>query len=335
MVCQTDCRITRLPLPFAYESTGTVTQFTNYLEPDARSREVFTFHRPEELIRLATLDNQVRSLLRKMPPLDHGQLWRVQIESHPQPGKVAGRQSPPVAHPDGHRQRQDVHGRQFLLPAHQVRQGQADPVPGGPQQPGQANAQRVPAVRQPRTTTTSSPRNTPSSISRRTPSTRPPRSASRRSSGSTRCSKAKRNSRKRTKKARCSRPNHRWSRNRCRSSTTDKIPIETFDFIIVDECHRSIYNVWRQVLEYFDAFLIGLTATPTQADHRLLQRQPRPGLHPRKGRGRWRECRLRRLPHRDADHQGRGHAGCKSRASSSPTATAAPKRRSSRNSTTT
>ena len=41
------------------------------------------------------------------------------------------------------------------------------------------------------------------------------------------------------------------------------MPIETFDFIIVDECHRSIYNVWRQVLEYFDAFLIGLTATPT------------------------------------------------------------------------
>ena len=51
--------------------------------------------------------------------------------------------------------------------------------------------------------------------------------------------------------------------SRCRSSTTPKIPIETFDFIVVDECHRSIYNVWRQVLEYFDAFLIGLTATPT------------------------------------------------------------------------
>jgi len=43
-----------------------------------------------------------------------------------------------------------------------------------------------------------------------------------------------------------------------------KIPIETFDFIITDECHRSIYNLWRQVLEYFDAFLIGLTATPSK-----------------------------------------------------------------------
>lgn len=40
------------------------------------------------------------------------------------------------------------------------------------------------------------------------------------------------------------------------------VPIEKFDFIITDECHRSIYNLWRQVLEYFDASLIGLTATP-------------------------------------------------------------------------
>jgi type I restriction enzyme R subunit len=42
------------------------------------------------------------------------------------------------------------------------------------------------------------------------------------------------------------------------------IPIETFDFIITDECHRSIYHLWRQVLEYFDAFIVGLTATPSK-----------------------------------------------------------------------
>ncbi len=41
-----------------------------------------------------------------------------------------------------------------------------------------------------------------------------------------------------------------------------KYPPEFFDCIIVDECHRSIYNVWSQVLEYFDSFIIGLTATP-------------------------------------------------------------------------
>lgn len=43
---------------------------------------------------------------------------------------------------------------------------------------------------------------------------------------------------------------------------TPKVPIEQFDFIVIDECHRSIYNLWKQVLDYFDAYLIGLTATP-------------------------------------------------------------------------
>ena len=42
-----------------------------------------------------------------------------------------------------------------------------------------------------------------------------------------------------------------------------KVPIETFDLIVTDECHRSIYGSWRQVLEYFDSYIVGLTATPS------------------------------------------------------------------------
>ena len=57
----------------------------------------------------------------------------------------------------------------------------------------------------------------------------------------------------------------------------EHLPIEAFDVIIVDECHRSIYGVWRQVLEYFDAFLIGLTP-PRQADVWLLQPEPGDGV---------------------------------------------------------
>jgi len=45
-------------------------------------------------------------------------------------------------------------------------------------------------------------------------------------------------------------------------SYNPRVPIESYDLVIIDECHRSIYGVWRQVLEYFDAFLVGLTATP-------------------------------------------------------------------------
>ena len=47
-------------------------------------------------------------------------------------------------------------------------------------------------------------------------------------------------------------------------SYNSEIPIGEFDFIVIDECHRSIYNKWKQVLDYFDAFLIGLTATPSK-----------------------------------------------------------------------
>ncbi len=52
----------------------------------------------------------------------------------------------------------------------------------------------------------------------------------------------------------------------------EKIPPEFFDFIFIDECHESIYNVWRQVIEYFDASLIGLTATPDKRTYGFFKK---------------------------------------------------------------
>lgn len=52
------------------------------------------------------------------------------------------------------------------------------------------------------------------------------------------------------------------------------LPIETFDFIVTDECHRSIYKLWRQVLDYFDAFIIGLTATPSKQTLGFFNQSP-------------------------------------------------------------
>jgi type I restriction enzyme R subunit len=49
------------------------------------------------------------------------------------------------------------------------------------------------------------------------------------------------------------------------------IPIDTFDVVVTDEAHRSIYNLWRQVLEYFDAHLVGLTATPNKQTFGFFQ----------------------------------------------------------------
>lgn len=58
-------------------------------------------------------------------------------------------------------------------------------------------------------------------------------------------------------------PNERWQPKEPMPVVYNStLPIEFFDFIVIDECHRSIYNLWMQVLEYYDAFHIGLTATP-------------------------------------------------------------------------
>ncbi|MGX8700960.1 type I restriction endonuclease subunit R [Caproiciproducens sp.] len=51
----------------------------------------------------------------------------------------------------------------------------------------------------------------------------------------------------------------------------ENYPPEMFDVIIIDECHRSIYNVWQQVLDYFDSFLVGLTATPDKRTFGFFQ----------------------------------------------------------------
>ena len=52
----------------------------------------------------------------------------------------------------------------------------------------------------------------------------------------------------------------------------EKVPPEFFDFIVIDECHRSIYNLWLQVLDYFDASLVGLTATPDNRTYGFFQK---------------------------------------------------------------
>ncbi|MEZ6130791.1 MAG: DEAD/DEAH box helicase family protein [Planctomycetaceae bacterium] len=70
-----------LPLPFAWESTGKDTRSTTTLEPNARSREVFSFHRPEELLRLVRQESQLRDNLRNMPELDTTGLWDVQVRA--------------------------------------------------------------------------------------------------------------------------------------------------------------------------------------------------------------------------------------------------------------
>jgi type I restriction enzyme, R subunit len=66
------------PLPFRYESTGSETRFTNGLEPDAASHNVFAFHKPETLAEWLSKET-VKSRLRQMPPVAGERLWTAQF----------------------------------------------------------------------------------------------------------------------------------------------------------------------------------------------------------------------------------------------------------------
>src|SRR5947208_16626146 len=74
----------REPLPFAYESTGVETQFTNRLDPDPKSRNIFAFHKPETLLEWVESDSQLNHRLVNLLTSDQmlkGDLWSAQIEA--------------------------------------------------------------------------------------------------------------------------------------------------------------------------------------------------------------------------------------------------------------
>ena len=115
------------------------------------------------------------------------------------------------------------------------------------------------------------------------------------------------------------------------SPTTPDMPPETFDLVIVDEAHRSIYGVWRGVLEYFDAHVVGLTATPGKQTFGFFRQNLVSRVHlPAVGR-RQRQRRLRHLPDPHPDH--RAGLDASRPAPSSPRSTAAPASSGSRPST--
>jgi len=68
------------------------------------------------------------------------------VQGNPEPGAVPRARPAALPHPDGDRQRQDVHGRLGVLPAGQAREGETHPVSRRPQQPRTSDAERVPAV---------------------------------------------------------------------------------------------------------------------------------------------------------------------------------------------
>src|SRR5882757_3271544 len=74
----------REPLPFAYESTGVETQFTNQLDPSPKSRNVFAFHKPETLLEYLESNVNLNTRLANLLASDQmpkSNLWSAQIEA--------------------------------------------------------------------------------------------------------------------------------------------------------------------------------------------------------------------------------------------------------------
>jgi type I restriction enzyme R subunit len=67
------------PLPYIYQSTGVITRFTDGRDPRPRSREVFTFHRPETMADWLSKPKSLRARLHDIPALNHSGLRDCQI----------------------------------------------------------------------------------------------------------------------------------------------------------------------------------------------------------------------------------------------------------------
>jgi len=246
-----------LPLPFAYESTGTVTQFTNSLEPDACSREVFTFHRPEELIRLVRLEAQLRANLRSMPPLETGRLWQVQADAirNLERSLAEARLRALIQMATGsgktftacnfvYRLIKFAGARRvlFLVDRNNL---------------GRQTLNEFQQFLSPHSSYKFTEEFNVQHLRRNTidPAAKVVITTIQRLYSMLKGEEDYEEANEETSMFEVVNP---LLNEPVPVVYNPAIPIETFDFIIVDECHRSIYNVWRQVLEYFDAFIIGL-----------------------------------------------------------------------------
>ncbi|MYC34644.1 MAG: DEAD/DEAH box helicase [Chloroflexi bacterium] len=271
----------RKPLPFLYETTGAETRFTNLLDPDPRSRNVFAFHTPDalahwvgsepaaaesSLARIAEAGSSygvarnLRQRLRSMPSLDAGSLWQVQERAilNLEQSLAEGRPRALVQMATGsgktftacnlvYRLIKYAGARRVLflvdrnnLGRQTLREFQGFTTPEENRKFTELyNVQLLQS-------------------GHIDPVSRVCISTIQRVYSMLRGEEIDEELEERS-----GFDFAQLNRYPATVEYNPAYPIDTFDLIITDECHRSIYNLWRQALEYFDAFLIGLTATPS------------------------------------------------------------------------
>ena len=257
------------PLPFIYEATGVITRFTDARDPKPRSREVFSFHRPETLRDWLAQPKSFRGALHDLPPLDPAGLRKCQIaaitkledslkEDRPRAlvQMATGSGKTFTAITQVYRLLKHAKARRvlFLVDTRNLgEQAEQEFLSYVPSDDNRKFTELYTVQRLTSSYISSQAQVCISTIQRmysilkgeELPEELEDENAS--------------NLEKLHKKP-------------LPVVYNPKLPPEFFDVVIIDECHRSIYNLWRQVIEYYDSFLIGLTATPDNRTYGFFQK---------------------------------------------------------------
>jgi type I restriction enzyme R subunit len=248
------------PLPFLYLSTGAITRFTDTRDPHSRYREVFTFHRPETLAKWIRKDKSLRKRMSEdFPALDSSGLRDCQVDAINNLETSFKKNKPKAlvqmatgsgktftAITSVYRLLKHIKAERVLFLVDTKNLGEQAEGEFRKFQPQDDN-RLFPELY---------------GVSRLTSSFIPEDSQVYISTIQRLYSILK--GVELDESAEVENPNEQrsYAKEALPVVYSEKLPIEFFDYIVIDECHRSIYNLWKQVLDYFDAFQVGLTATP-------------------------------------------------------------------------
>ncbi len=247
------------PLPFVYESTGELTRFTDHRDPKPRSRPVFTFHKPETFREWLKQPSTLRSRLNELPALRAQGLRECQVkainnldvsfkENRPKAlvQMATGSGKTYTAITSIYRLLKFAGARRVLFLVDTKNLGEQAEQEFMGYRPNDDNRlfTELYNVQRLRSGYVANDSQVCISTIQRLYSILQEKELD---------ESSEQENPAETK----------WERKEALPVVyNEKVPIEFFDFVVIDECHRSIYNLWKQVLDYFDAFLIGLTATP-------------------------------------------------------------------------
>ena len=247
------------PLPFVYESTGEVTRFTDYRDPKPRSRNVFTFHRPETFVQWLSQAKTLRGRLHDLPALPEEGLRDCQVTAITNLEKSFKDQRPKALIQMATGSGKTFTAITFIYRLLKFAKAKrilflVDTKNLGEQAESEFRAFTANDDNRLFTELYGVTRLSSSFI---------PNDSQVYISTIQRMYSILKET-ELDESAEEENPNEMafQAKEPIPVGYNEKVPIEFFDFVVIDECHRSIYNLWKQVLDYFDVFQIGLTATP-------------------------------------------------------------------------